>query len=264
MINLLKYALLALSAAISLPGCASEPQAIASHHESPRVLLVLTNTATIGDSDKPTGFFLSEASHPWAVFTEAGYTVTLASPKGGSAPIDPRSLKDIDDHGRAFLDAYARDEGGRRVVPNTVAIGSVDAARYKAVFFAGGHGTMWDFEQDASVAQLAASMYEQGSVVAAVCHGPAALVNARVDGAWLLDGKRVTGFTNAEEEAVELTDEMPFLLETRMTERGASFDAGENFKANVVRDGRLVTGQNPASAKGAAEAVVGLIDAGAE
>jgi len=119
---------------------------------------------------------------------------------------------------------------------------------------------MWDFEAEPIVAQVASRLYEQGGVVAAVCHGPAALVNARQGNIWLLEGKRVTGFTNAEEDAVELTDEMPFLLETRMTERGAAFVAGENFKANVITDGRLVTGQNPASAKGTAEQVVIAIE----
>lgn len=254
--------------AIVLTGCAADREMLAAHEEPTRVLLVLTNTAQMGEAGKPTGFFLSEAAHPWAVFVEAGYSVTLASPSGGDAPIDPRSLENIDDHSKAFLDAYATDRDGRRVVGNTRSLGSVDLGLYEAVFYAGGHGAMWDFEKEAIVtfrveaivAEVASRVYERGGVVAAVCHGPAALVNARSGDGWLLDGKRVTGFTNAEEEAVELTDEMPFLLETRMIERGAEFVGGENFKANVITDGTLVTGQNPASARGAAEAVVRLIE----
>ena len=259
MTNWIERGLLA-AVAFVLTGCAADRGMLAAHEEPTRVLLVLTNTAQMGEAGKPTGFFLSEAAHPWAVFVEAGYSVTLASPSGGDAPIDPRSLENIDDHSKAFLDAYATDRDGRRVVGNTRPLGSVEAKQYEAVFYAGGHGTMWDFEEEAVVAQFASRVYERGGVVSAVCHGPAALVNARAGDGWLLDGKRVTGFTNAEEDAVELTDEMPFLLETRMIERGAEFVGGENFKANVITDGRLVTGQNPASARGAAEAVVRLIE----
>lgn len=246
--------------AFVLTGCAADRGMLAAHEEPTRVLLVLTNTAQMGEAGKATGFFLSEAAHPWAVFVEAGYSVTLASPSGGDAPIDPRSLENIDDHSKAFLDAYATDRDGRRVVGNTRPLGSVDAKQYQAVFYAGGHGAMWDFEEEIIVAEVAMRVYAWGGVVAAVCHGPAALVNGFRGYGWWLDGKRVTGFTNAEEEAVELTDDMPFLLETRMVERGAEFVGGENFKANVIIDGTLVTGQNPASARGAAEAVVRLIE----
>ncbi len=252
--------LLAILVPASLIGCASQRVTQDDQPSKARVLLVLTNTDTLGETDKPTGFFLSEAAHPWAVFTQAGYAVTLTSPKGGDAPIDPRSLKTIDDHGQAFLSAYATEKDGRTLVENTRPLGEIELSKYDAVFYAGGHGTMWDFEAEPIVAQVASRLYEQGGVVAAVCHGPAALVNARQGGTWLLEGKRVTGFTNAEEDAVELTDEMPFLLETRMTDRGAAFVAGENFKTNVITDGRLVTGQNPASAKGTAEQVVIAIE----
>jgi len=221
-----------------------------------RVLLVLTNHGELGDTGEPTGFYLPEASHPWSVFTEAGYEVTLASPLGGSAPIDPRSMEDVDAESEAFLEAFAT--GG--VVERTASLSEVDFGAYRAVFFAGGHGTMWDFAESEAVKSVAESVYGDGGVVAAVCHGPAALVGVMTEDGPLLDGKRVTGFTNAEEGAVELTEAMPFLLETRMRDAGAEFVGAGNFEANVVVDGRLVTGQNPASAKGAAEAVVKAIE----
>jgi len=220
------------------------------------VILVLTNHGTIGDTGEPTGFYLPEAAHPWGVFEDAGWSVTLASPAGGPAPIDPRSLEDIDTESQAFLEAYAQ----RGTVPDTEALGDLDWRRYDAVFFAGGHGTMWDFPDHPAVQGAAARIYEQSGVVAAVCHGPAALVNARADGSWLLDGRRATGFTNSEERAVDLADEMPFLLETRMRERGAEFEGAHDFERKVVTDGRVVTGQNPASARAAAVAVVDLVE----
>lgn len=260
MIRSLYTALLLTLGVLATTGCTSTNKPTRNAEAQRSLLLVLTNTGVMGDTDKPTGFFLSEAAHPWAVFDEAGYIVTLASPKGGEAPIDPRSLNNIDKEGQAFLDAFAAHSSGRRVVPDTLALSDLRSEDFDAVFFAGGHGTMWDFEQDPLVSEFASEIYTQGGVVAAVCHGPAAFVNVRMDDTWLLDGKRATGFTNAEEDAVELTDEMPFLLQSRMTDRGATFIAGENFQANVITDDRLVTGQNPASASGTAEAVVELLE----
>ncbi len=218
----------------------------------PTVLLVLTNHAEMGDTGEPTGFYLSEAAHPWHVFNDAGWAVVLASPLGGDAPIDPRSLENLDEQSRAFLDKFAK--GG--VVPGTARLEAMHARKFDAIFFAGGHGTMWDFPDSPSVRSVAEGVYKSGGVVAAVCHGPAALVNLTLKGKPLIAGRRVTGFTNAEEDAVELTDAMPFLLETRLRELGAEFVGAANFEPNVVVDGRLVTGQNPASARGVAQAVV--------
>ncbi len=221
------------------------------------VLVVLTNHGEMGDTGEPTGFYLSEAAHPWVTFRNAGYGVTLASPLGGPAPIDPRSLADPDEEGLAFLERFAEGE----VVNSTVPLSRIDPEDYAAIFFAGGHGTMWDFAESASVKRAAEGVYAHGGAVGAVCHGPAALLNLRAsDGVYLLEGRGATGFTNAEEDAVELSDAMPFLLETRMRERGASFTSAGNFEPWVVVDGRLVTGQNPASARGAAEAVVEIIN----
>ena len=223
-----------------------------------RVLLVVTNHGTLGQTGKPTGAYLPEVAHPWHVFTDAGWHVTLASPTGGAAPIDPRSMDQPDAQSAAFLERFVSDSA----ISFTVPLARAKAMEYDAIFFAGGHGTMWDFPTSDAVRRSAESIYADGGVVAAVCHGPAALVELRdADGAPLVRGKRVTGFTNAEEDAVELTDAMPFLLETRLRELGGTFIGANTFEANVITDGRLVTGQNPASARGTAEAVVAAVRA---
>ncbi|MFI4882282.1 MAG: type 1 glutamine amidotransferase domain-containing protein [Phycisphaerales bacterium JB064] len=242
---------LVVGAILLLTGC--QGRTLAPSGRWPTVLLVLTNHGELGDTGEPTGFYLSEAAHPWHVFDDAGWAVVLASPEGGEAPIDPRSLENVDEEGEAFLKKFARDG----VVPGTARLGVMNAKKFDAIFFAGGHGTMWDFPESPHVKSAAEGVYRAGGVVAAVCHGPAALVELRDrDGSPLVEGMRVTGFTNAEEAAVELTEAMPFLLETRLRELGAEFVGAGNFEENVVVDGRLVTGQNPASARGAAEAVV--------
>jgi putative intracellular protease/amidase len=219
----------------------------------PTVLLVMTNHGELGDTGEPTGLYLSEAAHPWHVFNDAGWAVVLASPEGGMAPIDPRSLQNIDEQSQAFLNKYARDGA----VTNTARLSAMNARKFDAIFFAGGHGAMWDFPGSPHVRSAAQSVYRSGGVVAAVCHGPAALVRLTDrSGAPLVAARRVTGFTNAEEDAVELTQTMPFLLETRLRELGAEFVGAGNFLENVVVDGRLITGQNPASARATAQAVV--------
>lgn len=246
-----------------LAGCQSGK--LAPSGARPAVLLVLTNHGQmggqmgdqLGDTGEPTGFYLGEAAHPWHVFNDAGWIVVLASPRGGDAPIDPRSLEGADAQSEAFLKKFAEDGPGGMVVPGTATLSNMRASAFEAIFFAGGHGTMWDFPEGEGVRETAEGVYRSGGVVAAVCHGPAALVNLRGKGGRpLVAGRRVTGFTNAEEDAVGLTGAMPFLLETRLRELGAEFAGAGNFEENVVVDGRLITGQNPASARGAAEAVV--------
>jgi len=214
-----------------------------------RVLIALTSNHRLGETGRPTGFYASEAAQPWAVFTDAGYDVDLVSVQGGQPPVDGRDDGDPDQ--KAFFAGYAD------ALRDTPTPGQLDPARYRAIFFAGGHGTMWDFPADEGLARLGRAIYESGGVVAAVCHGPAALVNLRLsDGTPLVAGKRVAAFTNSEERAVGLDGVVPFLLADALVERGAEHVAAPNFVANVVRDGRLVTGQNPASARGVAEQVV--------
>jgi len=227
----------------------------AADHEK-KIVIVVTNHGELAETGKPTGYYLSEVAHPWHVFTEAGYTVHFASPKGGFAPMDPKSFDLRDPVNKSFWHTLEAVQG----VVSTRDLATLDSENYDAIFFAGGHGTMWDLPDSTAVAESIAAIHERGGVVAAVCHGPAALVGVEIDGAPLVRGKRVAAFTNAEESAVELTDAMPFLLQTKLEQLGAEFVPAPNFETNVVVDGRLVTGQNPASAKGAAMATVELIE----
>jgi putative intracellular protease/amidase len=219
-----------------------------------KVLMVLTSHADLGDTGRKTGFFLPEVAHPWKVFTEAGYHIDFVSPKGAEAPMDGVDPSD------PIQEAFLNDPDVAAALRNTLTPEQVNPDDYDVIFYAGGHGTMWDFPDNTKLAKVAADVYEDGGVVAAVCHGPAGLVNVRLsDGSYLVDGKKVSAFTNAEETAVGLTEVVPFLLQTKLTERGARHSGTENFAAYVVADGRLVTGQNPASASGVAERVVELL-----
>ncbi|RVU43014.1 type 1 glutamine amidotransferase domain-containing protein [Lujinxingia sediminis] len=211
----------------------------------------------LGDTDTPTGYYLSEVTHPWSVLTEAGYTIDFASPQGGPVAADPKSL-DMDDPINA---RFWEDNALRSQLDTTLAIHQVVPEHYRAIFFAGGHGTMWDFADSAAVQRVTARIWEAGGTVAAVCHGPAALLNVQLsDGQWLVADREVTGFTDAEERAVELDQVVPFLLESELRERGANFEGADNFQENVVVDGRLITGQNPASATGVGEAIVEVLN----
>jgi putative intracellular protease/amidase len=215
-----------------------------------RVLIALTSHGQLGDTGRGTGYYASEVAEPWAVFRTAGYEVDLVSVAGGSPPVDGRD--DADPVQQAFFASADVDA--------TLAPADADPAEYDAIYFAGGHGTMWDFTDDPGLASLAAGIYERGGVVGAVCHGPSALVNLRLsDGSYLVDGKRVAAFTNEEEAAVGLTEIVPFLLADALTARGAKHVPGAKFSEQVVVDGRLVTGQNPASARGTAEEIVKIL-----
>jgi putative intracellular protease/amidase len=221
---------------------------------SQKILVVLTSHDTLGNTGKETGFYLSEVSHPVDVFERAGLTVEYVSPKGGKAPMTGLDRTDL--LNAAFLDNPAK----MTQVEHTLQPAQVNPSDYAGIFYAGGHGTMWDFPDNPDLAQIAARIYEQGGIVSAVCHGPAGLVNIQLaDGHYLVAGKVVAGFTNEEEAAVGLTDVVPFLLENKLTERGATVKKAANFQAQVAVSDRLVTGQNPASAAGVAEQVVALL-----
>jgi putative intracellular protease/amidase len=221
-----------------------------------KVLIVLTNHSELGDTGKKTGFYLSEAAHPYAVFTKAGLEVDFVSPNGGEAPLDPTSYQLDDSANRAFVE----NKAVMAQVKDTLSPSEVNPGEYKAILYAGGHGTMWDFPNNQPLANLAATIYEQGGVVGAVCHGPAGLVNVKLaNGQYLVFGKAVAAFTNEEEEAVGLSNVVPFLLESALIERGANHTQAANFQAHVVVSDRLVTGQNPASATGVAEQMVALL-----
>ena len=213
------------------------------------ILIALTSHGALGDTGRSTGFYVPEAAHPHEIFTAAGHEVDFVSVAGGEPPRD--GVKPDDTGVAAFL----ADQGDR--LATTPRPDEVSAADYDAILFAGGHGTMWDFPSTKSLTDLAGLVYDQGGVVAAVCHGPAALVNVTVaDGTYLVDGKQVSAFTNEEEAAVGLSDVVPFALETALVERGARFTKAGVFAEHAVADRRLVTGQNPASAAKVAHLVL--------
>lgn len=208
------------------------------------ILFVVTSNAVKGDTGIPTGFNLAEVTHPLEKLQTAGIRVEFASPKGGAAPLD--GLEDMKD---PVIARYWADADFRDAIANTLCIDDVDSSRYSAVFFAGGHGTMWDFPDSVGAQKIIREIDAAGGIVSAVCHGPAALFNARrADGSLLVVGKRVAAFTDAEEEEVQSTHIVPFLLATTLNERGAHHQAAVNWTDNVVVDGRLMTGQNPQSA----------------
>lgn len=218
-----------------------------------RILIAMTSHAEKGNTGQPTGAYLAEIAHPFNVFQGAGYEVEFASVKGGRVPLD--GVKEADAEGKAFLDKHAGD------LEKSLAADKVDPNRYDAIFYAGGHGAMWDLPDDPSFQRVAAAIYERGGVVAAVCHGPAALVNIKLsDGSYLVAGKHVSAFTNEEERAVKLENVVPFLLADKLQERGAIHEGAPNWQRKVVISERLVTGQNPASAAATAEGVVSVIE----
>ncbi|MDB0529638.1 type 1 glutamine amidotransferase domain-containing protein [Ralstonia solanacearum] len=215
------------------------------------VLCVVTSHPIRGDSGEPTGFAMVELTHPLAVFREGGIPTEIASIRGGHPPIDFFDLSD------SVNDRFWHDATFREALAHSLVLGEVDPSRYSAVFFAGGHGTMWDFADSPAVQHVIRTIYEAGGIVSAVCHGPAALVNATLsDGSHLVAGKKVAAFTDEEEAEVKYTNVVPYLLATTLKQRGALHQPAPNWTANVVVDGRLITGQNPASAHGVGEAVV--------
>ncbi|MFG2793506.1 type 1 glutamine amidotransferase domain-containing protein [Streptomyces sp. NPDC048419] len=215
----------------------------------PKVLFALTSHGRLGDTGRATGFYVPEVAHPAAVFRAHGWDIAFVSVAGGKSPRD--GVKKDDTITEAFLASH-EDQ-----LANTPTADALDPADYDAIFYAGGHGTMWDFPQATALARLAARIHERGGIVAGVCHGPAGLVNITLpDGTPLVRGKQVSAFTNEEEEAVGLTNVVPFALESALIEQGAKFVKTDNFQEFAVADSRLVTGQNPASAAKVAEMVI--------
>ena len=218
------------------------------------VLFVLTSHGTKGSTGEPTGYYLGEVTHPLAELQDAGIAVEFASIEGGEPPVDGLDLND------PVNARYWNDTAFRGAVRQTRRLGDVEPSRYSAIFFAGGHGAMWDFPDSPAVSRVTRAIYEAGGVVGAVCHGPAALVNVKLgDGAYLVAGKNVSAFTDDEERAVELDHVVPFLLASTLGQRGATHHPAPDWTANVVVDGRLVTGQNPQSAAGVGAAMRDLL-----
>jgi putative intracellular protease/amidase len=222
------------------------------------ILIVLTSHDQLGDTGKKTGFWLEEFAAPYYVLKDAGVAITLASPMGGRPPLDPKS--DLPENLTESTKRFRTDKAAQAELANTKKLADVSADDFDAIFFPGGHGPMWDMPDNTTSIALIEAFVKAGKPVAAVCHAPVALVNARgKDGEYLVKGKRVTGFTNAEEEAVGLSAVVPFLLEDRLKERGGAYSNGANWAPYVQVDGKLVTGQNPASSGPAAEELLKLL-----
>ncbi|RRV12695.1 type 1 glutamine amidotransferase domain-containing protein [Pseudomonas saudiphocaensis] len=226
-----------------------------------KVLIVLTSHDRLGDTGQHTGFWLEEFAAPYFVLRDAGAELTLASPKGGQPPLDPKS--DAPDAQTEATRRFKEGAEAQRALANTVLLAEVAAEDFDAVFFPGGHGPLWDLVKDRHCIKLIEAFARAGKPVAAVCDAPAVLTEVRgPEGEPLIKGRKVTGFTNAEEAAVELTQVVPFLLEDRLKERGGDYSKGPDWSSHVVVDGKLVTGQNPASSEAAAEALLEMLRVG--
>lgn len=265
--NVLSYALMkqetlsAMTFALVLPfltAPSSTAETPAKKDQPAKILMVLTSHDQLGNTGKKTGFWLEEFAAPFYVFKDAGATITVATPKGGQPPLDPRS-DDPDSH-TAATKRFSSDKESQRVLANTVKLSTVKPGDYDAVFYPGGHGPLWDLAEDRDSIALIEAMFAAGKPVAAVCHGPAVFRHTMAkDGTPLVSGKSVTGFANTEEEAVALTKVVPFLLEDVLKQNGGKYSKAADFQPHVVTDGNLVTGQNPPSSEAAAKAVMLLL-----
>lgn len=223
-----------------------------------KILMVLTSHAELGDTGNKTGFWLEEFAAPYYVFKDAGAEITLASPAGGQPPLDPKS-----DAEEAQTDATRRfkeDREAQEALASTKKLAEVRAGDFDAIFYPGGHGPLWDLADDAHSIRLIEAFASSGRPIGAVCHAPAVFRDTKGGGGEpLVSGRRVTGFSDSEERAVGLTDVVPFLVEEMLESNGARYEKGPDWEAHVVVDGKLVTGQNPASSEGAAEKLLELL-----
>ena len=219
------------------------------------ILMVLTSHDKLGDTGAKTGFWLEEFAAPYYVFKDAGATITLASPLGGQPPLDPKSAEP--DFQSPSTERFNNDAESQAQLANTVKLSTVSADDFDAVFYPGGHGPLWDLTQDADSIQLIEALASAGKPVSAVCHAPAVLLNACApDGTPLINDRMVTGFSNTEEDAVQLTAVVPFLLEEALKAKGARYTRADDWQSHAVTDGALITGQNPASSEAVAKAVL--------
>ena len=220
-----------------------------------KVLMVLTSHDQLGDTGLKTGFSLEEFAAPYYVFKDAGAEVVLASPAGGQPPLDPKS--ELPDFQTDMTHRFNADPEAQRALASTVKLDSVSSKDFDAVFYPGGHGPLWDLAESRTSIELIQSFERSGKPVSFVCHAPGVLRHVKAsDGAPLIKGRRVTGFTNGEEAAVELTDVVPFLIEDEFKRLGGFYEKGPDWAPFVIEDGKLITGQNPASSEAVAKALV--------
>jgi len=223
-----------------------------------KILMVLTSHDQLGNTGKKTGFWLEEFAAPYYTFLDAGATITLTSPKGGQPPLDPKS--DEPDAQTDATERFRKDSAAQAALATTIKLSTVQAADYDAVFYPGGHGPLWDLSEDKDSIALIETMYAAGKPVSAVCHAPGVLRHAsNPDGTPLVKDKNVTGFSNSEEAAVQLTDIVPFLVEAELTRLGGKYSKVADWQSYALVDGNLVTGQNPASSVAVAQEVLKLL-----
>src|SRR5262252_6625428 len=222
-----------------------------------KILMVLTSHDQLGKTGRKTGFWLEEGAAPYFVFSDAGVQLTLASPKGGQPPIDPKS--DLPENQTPAMARFKKDEAAQKAFAHTVRLTDVKAEDFDTVFYSGGHGPMWDLAEDPVSIALLESFYDSGKPIALVCHSPGVLRHVKYKGEPLVKGKHVAGFTNGEEEAMQLTKVVPFLVEDELLRLGAIFEKKANWQPFTITDGHLITGQNPASSTSAAQALIELL-----
>src|SRR5271169_877267 len=222
-----------------------------------KILMVLTSHNQLGNTGRPTGFWLEEFAAPYFVFRDAGVELTLASPKGGQPPLDPKS--DLPENQTPAQVRFKKDAAAQKALANTRLLADMKAEDFDTVFYTGGHGPMWDLAESPVSIALLESFYNSGKPIALVCHSSGALRHVKYKGEPLVKGKRVTGFTNGEEADVQLTHVVPFLVEDELLRLGAVFEKVADWQPFSIVDGRLVTGQNPASSTSAAQALLKLL-----
>src|SRR5512133_44322 len=226
-----------------------------------KIVMVLTSHDQLGNTGHKTGFWLEEFAVPYFVFRDAGVELTLASPKGGQPPIDPKS--DLPENQTLAMARFKKDEAAKKALAHTIKLADAKAEDFDTVFYPGGHGPMWDLAESPVSKALIESFYNSGKPVALVCHAPGVLRHVTYKGEPLVKGKQVTGFTDGEEEEMKLTRVVPFLVEDELMRLGATFEKKADWQPFAVTDGRLITGQNPASSTCTAQALLKLMD-GAE
>lgn len=223
-----------------------------------KVLFVVTSHDELGNTGKKTGFWVEEFAAPYYVFKDAGFDVTVATPKGGQAPIDPSS--EVPDAQTEATERYYKDETVQQIIANTYKLSEQKATDFDAVFYPGGHGPLWDLANDSDSQKLILDFYNNEKPVGAVCHAPGVFKNVKLEnGEPLVKGKNVTGFSNTEEDAVQLTDVVPFLVEDELKKLGGNYSKTNDWGVHVVEDGLLITGQNPASSEQVAEKLIALL-----
>lgn len=222
------------------------------------ILIVLTSHDKLGDTDRKTGFWLEEFATPYYTLLDAGANIILASPKGGQPPLDPSS--DAPDFQTEATKRFKADEKANKVLANTVKLSSIKESDFDAVMYPGGHGPLWDLTNDKDSIALIEAFVKANKPVASVCHAPSVLLNVKLEnGDYLVKGKKVTAFTNTEEEAVQLQDIVPFLLEDALKEKGALYSKVDDWNSYSITDGKLITGQNPGSSEAVAKELLKLL-----